>query len=319
MQAVQNEFIFLVNAYYQAEAYSNGIVATGGMFGPLEIQDELYQFREKIQNSFPDLYSEIKKNEREGKKGVMEKTLLKAKLSEIYDIEDYFFVELEQFISHMKSKNENIAHYRLSFQLETDFIFESVGGIIKGLGNHISLKDGVHKIIDSILNDNYWEGDDIKQRINFIRNLKINKGFSEKWIKEYAFKMFYNKSINSATETQNEDVYEKLVELTFQKNDIEKAKDLALDLIIDGSNNVVTYICLSAIFSTEKNWDRCIEACNEGLKIKEHPMLYNHKGHSYCMKNQIMDGLMFFEKGKKMGDEACENNYNHWLSKLDVF
>ncbi len=41
-------------------------------------------------------------------------------------------------------------------------------------------------------NQSYWEGAELQQQINFIRNLRDGMNYSENWIKEYAYRMFTN-------------------------------------------------------------------------------------------------------------------------------
>lgn len=188
MIVVQNEFILLINAYYQADALSENLVSSG-IFGNIEIQPELSQFREHLGRSSEMLLSMIKKAEQAGQKGELDKTIMKAKLKEIYKIEDDFLAEIENSISTVKENNGDMTSYRMSFQMASDIIFNFVGGTIQNFGSHVPLREGIYEIIDSILNKNYWEGD-IKQQINLVRSLKTNLKYSDSWIKEYAYKMY---------------------------------------------------------------------------------------------------------------------------------
>jgi hypothetical protein len=189
MNVVQNEFILLINAYYQADALSKNLIASG-IFGNIQIQPELSQFREHLGQSSEMLVNMIKEAEQSGKKGEIDKAIMKAKLNEIYNIENNFLTEIESSISNIKVNNGDMTSYRISFQMASDTIYNFVGGTIQNLGPQIPLKDGVFNIIESILTENYWEGDDLIQQVNFIRSLKNNLNYSNNWIKEYAYRMF---------------------------------------------------------------------------------------------------------------------------------
>lgn len=132
----------------------------------------------------------IKEGEQSEKKGEIDKMIIKAKLIEIYKIQEAFLDEIENSISKEKTKNGDMTSYRISFQTASDTVYNFVGGTIQNFGNHVPLKDGIFGIIDSVLNENYWEGKELKQQINFVRNMKINLNYSDNWIKEYAYKMF---------------------------------------------------------------------------------------------------------------------------------
>lgn len=189
MIVVQNEFILLVNAYYQADALSKNLISSG-IFGNILIQPELSQFREHLGQASEMLVNMIQEAEQKGKKGEVDKAIMQAKLSEIYKIEDDFFKEIDDSILDVKSNNGDMTSYRMSFQMASDTIYNFVGGTIQNFGSHVTLKEGIHGIIDSILNENYWEGEELKQQINFVRNLKSNLKYSTNWIKEYAYKMY---------------------------------------------------------------------------------------------------------------------------------
>lgn len=83
-----------------------------------------------------------------------------------------------------------ICFHRILFQMASDTVYNFVGGTIQNFGSHVPLKDGIFGIVDSVLNQNYWEGEELKQQINFVRNMRANLNYSDNWIKEYAYKMF---------------------------------------------------------------------------------------------------------------------------------
>ena len=185
---VQNEFILLVNAYYQAVGLSNNIKSSG-MFGEIELLPEISQFRD-IVSQFDILGQTIKAGEQQGQKGEIEKMLIKAKLAEIYRVNNSFTSEIENSVSKYCVDTSDMTSYRISFQMSSDTLYNMVGSIIPHFGNHVPLRDGVLGIVNDILNKDYWEGDETKQQINFVRAFKKNLYYSDNWILEYALKIF---------------------------------------------------------------------------------------------------------------------------------
>jgi hypothetical protein len=191
MNVVQNEFILLTNAYYQAHAYSQNMIASG-IFGNIAIQPEFNQFREQISQTSDTLLNLVEESDRNGNKGEADKMIMKMKMTEIFKVSDNFLEELENSINKLKSSGGDMTAYRISFQMGSDYIYQFVGGTISNFGGHVDLREGIFNIIDSILNQNYWEGEELKQQITFIKNLRDGMNYSENWIKEYAYRMFAN-------------------------------------------------------------------------------------------------------------------------------
>jgi hypothetical protein len=189
MILVQNEFIFLTNAYYQAHAYSIGMKASG-LFEESEIHTEHYQFREMLKESGETLFDLIKDGEKAGNKGQVEKMIIKLKLSELYKTSENFILELENSINKYFLEATDLSMYRILFQIGTDSIYSNIGCFLESKDNHISKSEGIKLVIDNILHQNYWEGEEIKQQIGFIRQLNDSLFFSENWLNEYANKMF---------------------------------------------------------------------------------------------------------------------------------
>jgi hypothetical protein len=189
MMTIQNEFILLVNAYYQADATSKNMIATS-MFGKRSIQPELAQFREMLMQTSEKLGNMVLQSDQQGKSGQLDKILISAKLKERFGVSDSFILEIENSISKYRTANGDMNSYRISFQMGSDTIYNFLAETIPQFGIHVSLKEGVSGMIQDILHQNYWEGDEIKQQINFVRMLTTSFHFSDSWIKEYAFKMF---------------------------------------------------------------------------------------------------------------------------------
>ena len=106
---VQNEFILLVNAYYQADAMSKNLISSG-IFGNIVIQPEIAQFREFLSQTSALLGQAIKDGDKQGKKGAFDKTLITDKLKETYSINDSFIAEIENSVSKFSVEKIGRAH-----------------------------------------------------------------------------------------------------------------------------------------------------------------------------------------------------------------
>jgi len=98
MNVVQNEFILLTNAYYQAHAYSQNMIASG-IFGNIAIQNELNQFREQISQTSDTLLNLVEESDRNGNKGEADKMIMKMKMTEIFKVSDNFLAEIENSVN----------------------------------------------------------------------------------------------------------------------------------------------------------------------------------------------------------------------------
>lgn len=184
----QNPFVIIVNAYYQAEAYSKKYIAKG-IFGDTEILPELENFRNFLIESSPIFAEAIKEEKNSGKQGLLEKAMINNDFIETYKLNQIFTDELDNSVNQYVKKGGNMTSYRISFQMGSDTIHSLVGSTIPHLGPHIDIKDGIYKMVNDILTQNYWEGDDLIQNINFIKALNTQLHLSHNWIKEYTYQM----------------------------------------------------------------------------------------------------------------------------------
>ena len=188
---VQNDFVLLINAYYQADALSKN-VKSSSILWVVDIQYELVQFREFVSQSSELLGQAIKDSDNLGVRGKFDKTLIEEKLRIIYGVNDRFVSEIENSVSIFSIEDGDMTSYRIQFQMASDTLNNFVGGTLPFLDNHISLKDRIYGIVNDILKQDYWEGDEIKRQIDFVRSLKTILKFSDNWIQEYAHRMFMN-------------------------------------------------------------------------------------------------------------------------------
>jgi len=187
MKKINSNFILMVNAYYQAEAYSLGMIASG-VFGQISIQSELQIFRNYISTHQIKLQELLLKAESSNELGKIEKATIAYEFEKI-NLNHLFTYEIENSIENFKKRGGDMTSYRISFQLATDSIIGLVGNLIKHL-DHLSLRESTSAGIDSIMNQNHWSGENLLEQINDIRLLKNVYGFTDHWIKEYTFQIF---------------------------------------------------------------------------------------------------------------------------------
>lgn len=184
-----NPFVTLVNAYYQALAYSLNYKAQG-TFGTKEMLPELEDFRDFLIRESPIFAEAIQKDIVSRNQGSVEMALIINDFTKTYKINQIFTNELDNsVIQFLTDGGGNITSYRITFQLGSDSINSLVGSAIQSLGTHINLRDGIYKMVNDILTQNYWEGEELLQSINSIRVLNTHLHLSHNWIKEYSYQM----------------------------------------------------------------------------------------------------------------------------------
>jgi len=187
MKKINSNFILKVNAYYQAEAYSLGMIASG-IFGQISIQSELQIYRNYISTHQIKLQELLLKAESSNELGKIEKATIAYEFEKI-NLNHLFTFEIENSIENFQKRGGDMTSYRISFQLATDAIISLVGNFVKHF-DHLSLRESTSTGIDSIMNQNHWTGENLLEQINDIRLLKTVYGYTDHWIKEYTFQIF---------------------------------------------------------------------------------------------------------------------------------
>ena len=183
MVLAKNEFDLLVNAYYQAYGLFKGIGANE-IFGKIDLLPEIEYFRNGLKDQ-RFLYQAIVNSESSGKRGEMELSLLKLKLSEIFGMQDWWFKEIELSIDSYIDENHDMTSYRITFQTASDNLYRFVGAIIPHMDPSINKANAIVDVTNNILNENYWQGEDTLKIINFSRFFRTALNYSDKWIYEY--------------------------------------------------------------------------------------------------------------------------------------
>lgn len=161
-----------------------------------------------------------------------------------------------------------------------------------------------------------------------IYNLKGDKEKSLEFLKvsarlgnNYAKNELDNIGVNQTTINSNSIgnirfELEQCLKATFEQHDLNRGRLLAEELINKGVNDIIPYLCLSAVYGTLENWRLCEKYSLEGLKFdKNNVMLLNHTGVAMCELGNP-NGLKYLEYGKNIGDPNCSGNYNYWRNRL---
>jgi tetratricopeptide (TPR) repeat protein len=128
-------------------------------------------------------------------------------------------------------------------------------------------------------------------------------------------------SINSTEVGLNRTKLDECLRATFEQHNLSKGKKISLELIEKGVNDVIPYLCLSAIYATEENWSKCEYFTGLALEIDDtNTMLCNHMGVAICSQSheRILEGLYYFKKGFDLGDkDICGQNFLFWHKKIN--
>jgi hypothetical protein len=109
---------------------------------------------------------------------------------------------------------------------------------------------------------------------------------------------------------------ERCLQLTFELHDSVEGRKLSEQLINDGVKDIIPWLCLSAIYGTLEEWNKCAYFSLKGLEYNEnHTMLLNHLGVSMCYESD-RNGLDYLKRGMILGDEGCKANYEHWRYRM---
>lgn len=125
-----------------------------------------------------------------------------------------------------------------------------------------------------------------------------------------------DQEMDIATDLETRKKLQRCLQTTFEEHKLEEGKVMAEQLINDGVEHIIPWICLSAIYGTLEDWEKCAYVSKKGLEFDSNDtMLLNHIGVALCHQNQS-EGLDYLLKGMKNGDEGCTQNYNYWKFRI---
>lgn len=123
-------------------------------------------------------------------------------------------------------------------------------------------------------------------------------------------------TVNSSAIGNTRVELERCLRLTFEEHNLTAGKLLAEKIINSGIQDLIPYLCLSAIYGTSEDWRNCEIYSVKGLQFDENNfMLLNHTGVAMCEQGN-RNGLVYLRKGAELGDANCLNNYRYWQQRI---
>lgn len=150
-----------------------------------------------------------------------------------------------------------------------------------------------------------------------LEKLKRSARLGDETAKEKLQEIGVNQSTVSSSTTGNTRIeLERCLRLTFEEHNLTVGKQLAEKLISSGVQDLIPYLCLSAIYGTSEDWKNCEEYSIKGLRFdKNNFMLLNHSGVAMCEQGN-RNGLTYLRKGAELGDTNCLNNFRYWQQRI---
>ncbi len=171
------DFMTLIRVYFQAEMAGN--------MGITNI------------NMLPDLatFKRGLKIQTQGNKlGIAEKARCRKMLTQMYDMSESFFKEIDSSIRKNCRNANSMQSYMFQFQGFSSDLMMQVGTIMKWKFRVPSfLKNALHTLtadaVHQIMTSNSWKDESSYKTVYSLRQYQQHLGFSENWMTEYAFKM----------------------------------------------------------------------------------------------------------------------------------
>lgn len=169
------DFITLIRVYYQA------VMAAQLGISNINFLPDMAVFKRTL-----------KIPTQNNKLGVAERTRCKKMLMDIYDINEFFFKEIDTSVKkHCKSVND-IKNYLFMFQGFSQDLMMVVGNLMQwkfrmpGMFKKL-LRSMTEKTIHDILTKTNWKDDSVRKTCVNIRQYQHALGYSESWMNEYVY------------------------------------------------------------------------------------------------------------------------------------
>ena len=126
--------------------------------------------------------------------GVVELSLCKKMLTDIYQMDDVFFKEIDSSIKKRCRKIQDVQVYMLQFQAFTQDLMMLVGNLMKfklRLPSFMSkaLYTMTEKTINEIFNKNDYTDPGVLKTVVSVRQYAAKLGFSEQWTTSFVYKI----------------------------------------------------------------------------------------------------------------------------------
>lgn len=171
------DFMTLIRVYFQAEMAGNMGITN------INILPDLATFKRGL------------KIQTQGNKlGIAEKARCRKMLTQMYDMSESFFKEIDSSIRKNCRNANSMQSYMFQFQGFSSDLMMQVGTIMKWKFRVPSfLKNALHTLtadaVHQIMTSNSWKDESSYKTVYSLRQYQQHLGFSENWMTEYAFKM----------------------------------------------------------------------------------------------------------------------------------
>jgi len=171
------DFMMLIRVYFQAEL-ANALHITN-------------------LNALPDLRTfkvTLKVPTQQGRLGVGEKARCRKMLKEMYEMDDQFFKEVDQSISHRCRKVQDAQPYLMQFQAFVQDLMMLTGNLMKfKLRMPSFFKKAIYGMTEKTIHDIYTKNDykdaGVIKTVVEVRELNKKLNFSEKWSTDFVYRV----------------------------------------------------------------------------------------------------------------------------------
>lgn len=169
------DFMMLIRVYYQA------VMAANLGISNLAALPDLRVFKQTLH--VPTVNNKL---------GLGEKNKCRKMLMEIYGIEEFFFIEIDQSIKrHCRNLND-VRSYLFLFQGFSQELMMLMGNLMKwkfrlpGFFKN-ALRQLTAKSVDQVLTKNDWKDDGVRKACLSVRRYQQQLGYSAEWMTSYVY------------------------------------------------------------------------------------------------------------------------------------
>ena len=169
------DFMMLIRVYYQA------VMAANLGISNLSALPDLRVFKQTLH--VPTVNNKL---------GIGEKNRCRKMLMEIYDIEEFFFKEIDQSIKrHCRNVND-VRNYLFLFQGFSQELMMLMGNIMKWKFRLPSmfrqaLRNLTAKAVNDVLTKDNWKDDGVRKACASVRRYQQQLGYSADWMTTYVY------------------------------------------------------------------------------------------------------------------------------------
>ena len=169
------DFMYLIRVYYQA------VMASQLGISNINFLPDMAVFKRTL-----------KVPTQNNKLGIAEKSRCKKMLSDIYELDDKFFKEIDQSIKKNCRNVNDVKTYLFMFQGFSQDLMMVIGNLMQwkfrmpGVFKKL-LRSMTEKAVNDICTKMDWKDDGVRKTCHTLRQYKHTLGYSEEWMTEYVY------------------------------------------------------------------------------------------------------------------------------------